>query len=351
MHYPICENWDENVCEIKIDKGDKPEKQGNFFRVSGSVRNAHADNCNLPHLRLDVSFLDNKGKPLDVGVLGEEVENPNLRGNVIHVSDRAVSPDETTSFKFEGIWNDKIEKVEVKTRPKIAEALELLAASRPKGLELAKINPWQDKISLAGKSAVIQRGDIVLDAGPAQGIVKVFSAMIAMVTNSPYHHAMLYDCDWKVVHATWPKVERNSLESLYLNQPDAVLTWVRPKFKDGRAVTKAEAKKALAFAAKQIGRDYDVIANVGFLLRSDGLPGMPLDIEKLFQERNWLADHSKWHCSELAGGAWSLTVGLDLVEDMTQKDFLSPADIYTSLYHDIVCSLVIKDGKAKLYTK
>lgn len=350
MHYPICENWDENVCEIKLDKGAKPEKQGNFFRVQGSVKNVHADNCNLPHIRLDVSFFDKKGKPLDVGVLGEEEENVNLRGNVVHVSDRAISPNETTFFKFEGIWNDMIEKVEVKTHPK-EERLLLLVPSVPAGLELTPINSWQDRISFEGKSAVIQRGDIVLDAGPAQGVIRVFSAMIAMVTNCPYHHAMVYDCGWNVVHATWPKVERNSLENLYLNQQDAVLTWVRPKYKNGKAVTEADAKKALAFASKQIGCDYDIIANAGFLFRADGLPGMPLEIEKLFQERNWLADHSKWHCSELAGGAWWLGAGLELVEDMRQKDFLSPADIYTSLYHDIVCSFVIKDGKAKLYTK
>lgn len=351
MHYPICDNWDEDVCNIKLEKGDKPLKQGDFFKVSGTVRNVHADKCNLPHLRLNVTFLDSHGEPLEVGVLGEEEEEPNLRGNVIHVSDREVSPDEATDFKFEGIWNDKISTVEVKTRPKIAEKPLLLAASRPAGLELKAINSWQDIISLDGKSATIQRGDIVLDAGPAQGVIKVFSAMIAMVTNSPYHHAMLYDCGWNVVHATWPKVERNSLENLYLNQPDAVLTWARPRFNDARQVTEANAKKALAFASKQIGCDYDLIANAGFLFRADGLPGMPLAIEKLFQDRNWLADHKKWHCSELAAGAWWLGAGLELVKDMRQKDFLSPADIYTSLYHDVVCTLIIKDGKPRLYTK
>lgn len=36
---------------------------------------------------------------------------------------------------------------------------------------------------------------------------------------------------------------------------------------------------------------------------------------------------------------------------MTQKDFLSPADIYDSYYLDVVCTLEVADGEARLYTK
>lgn len=350
MPNPICQNWDENVCKITFDKSDKPEKQGGFFCITGKVRNVNASNCDLPHLRLNVTFLDVQGKPLEVGVLGEDVKDPNERGNVIHVTDRAISPNETVPFKFEGIWDDRINKVVIKTRPKGLKTL-AFAPSIPEGLILKKVNTWQDEISLGGVTAVIQRGDIILDAGPAQGVSKVFCEMITNVTNSPYHHAMLYDCSWNVVHATWPEVESNSLENLYLNRPDAVLTWVRPKFKSGKAVTESDAKKTLKFALDQKGHDYDMIANAGFLFRADGLPGVPAEMEKLFQNRDWLNNQEKWFCSELASGAWWYGAKLELVEDMLQKDFLSPADIYTSVYHDIVCTLMIKGGKAELHIK
>lgn len=350
MHHPICENWDSDACEIKLDNGDKPEKLGKYFRISGTAKNVHEQNCKLPHLRLDVEFLDAKGKSLELGVLGEEVDDPNAYGCIIHVSDRAVSPGETAKFKLEGLWNDKIKKVNVKTRPKV-EPHKDIPPSVPEELKFEKLNSWQDEISLGSKSAIIQRGDILLDAGPAEGVISVFSAMIAIITNSPYHHAMVYDCDWNVVHATWPKVERNTLEKLYLNMPEAVLSWVRPKYRDAKPVTESDADKALEFASKQIGCDYDLIANAGFLFRADGLPEMPVEIEKIFQNRNWLSDHKKWHCSELAAGAWWLGAGLELVEDMRQKDFLSPADIYTSHHHDVVCTLIIKNGRPRLYTK
>lgn len=349
MHHPICENWNSDACEIVLDNGEKPEKQGDYFRVSGTAKNTHELNCKLPHLRLNVEFFDSKGKNLDMGVLGEEVDDSANCGCIVHVSDRAVSPDETAQFKLEGLWNPKIKTVKVSTRPKVEPGTDV-PPSVPDGLKIEPLNAWQDRITLGEKSAIVQRGDIVLDAGPAEGVISVFSAMIAIVTNSPYHHAMIYDCDWNVVHATWPVVERNTLKKLYLNMPDSILTWVRPKYPQ-RPVTQEDAAKALEFASKQIGLEYDLIANAGFLFRADGLPEMPKDLEKLFQNRNWLSKRKKWHCSELAAGAWWLGAGLELVKDMRQKDFLSPADIYTSHLHDMVATLIIRDGKPQLYTK
>jgi hypothetical protein len=184
--------------------------------------------------------------------------------------------------------------------------------------------------------------------------------MIRLVTENPYHHAMFYDHNWRVVHATWPHVQSNYLQCLYLQKPEVTLTWVRPKYhkldkKTGKItytkVKSADASKGLAFAERQIGDHYDLIGNVGFLFRADGLPDMPPELRKIFQNRDWLSDRDKWFCSELASGAWWLGAGLELVDDMRQKDFLSPADIYNSLYHDVVCTLQITNGKASFYTK
>jgi len=225
-------------------------------------------------------------------------------------------------------------------------------------LKLTPINDWQEELSLNGKKTLIQRGDIILDAGPVDGFVGIFTLMIRLVTESPYHHAMFYDHDWRVVHATWPHVQSNYLQCLYLQKPDLILSWVRPKFhkkEDGAVktwpVTAADAAKALKFAEKQIGDHYDLIANAGFLFRADGLPGMPHELQELFQNRNWLASHDEWYCSELASAAWWFGAKLALVDDMQSKDFLSPADIYDSLYLDLVCTLIVENGEAVLYTK
>ncbi len=230
--------------------------------------------------------------------------------------------------------------------------------AKPTDIRFTKINDWQEELSLGSKKAIIQRGDIVLDAGPGSAMINIFSLIIRLVTDNPYHHAMFYDEAGRVVHATWPTVESNYLQCLYLKAEDATLTWVRPKHHkkedDKMVYTPVNAKEALdslQFCEKQIGDHYDLIANAGFLFRADGLPCMPEELYRLFQNRNWLSRRDEWFCSELASAGWWNGANLALVDDMKQKDFLSPADIYDSLYVDAVCTLIIEKGEANLYVK
>ncbi len=218
--------------------------------------------------------------------------------------------------------------------------------------ELREINEWQDELRIGGKRAIIQRGDIMFVAGEnITDITGVFGSAVILVTNNPYYHAALYDHAWRFVHAGWPKVESRDLRSFYLKKENVILTWVRPKHPDGRAVTEEETRRAIDFVEDQIGKSYDVLANLSFVLRADGLSEIPPIIHKIFQDRNWLQDKEKWHCSELVGAAWYEAAKVTFVKDMKTKTYLSPADIYDSIYQDLVCTLKIKDGKPKLLTK
>ncbi|MBN2378363.1 hypothetical protein JXM67_00975 [candidate division WOR-3 bacterium] len=178
-------------------------------------------------------------------------------------------------------------------------------------LKLAEINDWQETISLGSKSAMIQRGDIILDAGPTDGIVRVFTLIIQLVTENPYHHALVYDHNWRIVHATSPHVQSNFLQTLYFDRKEVTLTWARPKHhkRDREKIetwpaTMNEASDVIKFAEEQIGKDYDMRGNIGFLFRADGLPSTPPDLQTLFQNRDWLHKKDEWFCSELASGAW-----------------------------------------------
>ncbi len=218
--------------------------------------------------------------------------------------------------------------------------------------QIRELNPWQDELRLGNRKAVIQRGDILFIAGEnVIDITGVFGAAVILVTNNSYYHMALYDHAWRFVHAGWPKVESRDLRSFYLAKSNVTLTWGRPCHPDARPVTEEEARKALDFAEKQIGKSYDVLSNLSFVLRADGLPEIPAFLCKLFQERNWLDDKDKWHCSELVGAAWYHGADVAFVNDMKNKTYLSPADIYDSLYQDVVCTLKIRDGKFKLLTK
>jgi uncharacterized protein YycO len=217
---------------------------------------------------------------------------------------------------------------------------------------LREINTWQDELILGAKRAVIQRGDVVFVAGQnVNNIVGVFGAVVTLVTHNQYYHVLLYDHAWRFVHAGWPKVESQDLRGFYLKEADVSLTWGRPKHQDGRQVSAEEAKKVINFVETQIGKPYDVLANLSFLLRMDGLPEIPPLVQKLFQDRNWLHDRNKWHCSELVGAAWFHGAGVSFVKDVKSKTYLSPADIYDSLYQDLVCTLRKREGKYTLLTK
>jgi uncharacterized protein YycO len=218
--------------------------------------------------------------------------------------------------------------------------------------QFREINTWQDELRLGSKKAVIQRGDIIFIAGEnVTDITGVFGTAVTLVTNSPYYHMALYDHAGRFVHAGWPKVESRDLRTSYLKKTSVILTWGRPIHHDGSPVTEKEASEVIRFSEEQIGKPYDVLANLSFLLRSDGLPEVPPILHGLFQERNWLHDSRKWHCSELVGAAWFHGAGVSFVDDMKSKIYLSPADIYDSLYQDVVCTLKRRDGRFKLLTK
>ncbi len=217
---------------------------------------------------------------------------------------------------------------------------------------IREINEWQDELRLGHKKALIQRGDIIFIAAEnITDITGVFGSAVILVTNNPYYHMAMYDHSWRFIHAGWPKVESRDLRSFYLTKQNVILTWGRPKHQDGRPVTEKEANSATAFAEEQIGKSYDVLANLSFVLRADGLAEIPPLVHKIFQDRNWLHDRDKWHCSELLGAAWYHAAEVVFVEDVKSKTYLSPADIYDSLYQDLVCTLKIRDGKPTLLTK
>lgn len=217
---------------------------------------------------------------------------------------------------------------------------------------IRELNTWQDELTLGTKKTTVQRGDIIFVGGEnISDVVGVFGSAVTLVTHNPYYHMLLYDHAWRFVHAGWPRVESRDLRSFYLNKSNVVLTWGRPRHHDGTSVTADEAQKVISFAEAEIGKPYDVLANLSFLLRMDGLSEMPPLVHKIFQERNWLEDRNKWHCSELVGAAWYHGAGVSFVEDMKSKIYLSPADIYDSLYQDVVCTLKLRDGRFRLLTK
>jgi hypothetical protein len=217
---------------------------------------------------------------------------------------------------------------------------------------IREINTWRDELILGTKRAVIQRGDVVFVAGQdVNNIVGVFGAVVTLVTRNQYYHVLLYDHAWRFVHAGWPKVESQDIRGSYLKEADVSLTWGRPRHRDGQPISEEEAKKVIDFAEAEIGKPYDVLANLSFLLRMDGLPEIPPLVQKMFQDRNWLEDRNKWHCSELVGAAWFHGASISFVEDVKSKTYLSPADIYDSLYQDVVCTLKLRDGRFKLLTK
>lgn len=217
---------------------------------------------------------------------------------------------------------------------------------------IREINQWQDEIRMGRKRAVIQRGDILFIAGEnVSDVTGLFGSAVILITHNPYYHMGIYDHGWRFVHAGWPKVESRDLRSYYLKKSDVTITWGRPKHPDLSPVTPGEVRKALDFAEKQIGKSYDVLANLSFIFRADGLPEIPPVVKKIFQERNWLQDGKRWHCSELVGAAWFHGADVTFVKDMKNKTYLSPADIYDSLYQDLVCTLKKRDGKITLLTK
>jgi len=217
---------------------------------------------------------------------------------------------------------------------------------------LKPFNEWQEELSVGKKHTVIQRGDIVLVSGEdVSDIPGVVGAMVSVATRSHFYHAIIYDRGWRFIHAEIPKVESDNLDAAYFGKSKIALTWVRPRRPDSRPIPAADTGKVIQFAEEQIGKPYDFLATISFVMRSDGLAEIHLPLRKYFRYRNWLQDDDKWYCSELAGAAWYNGAGVIFVDETKNKTYLSPADIYDSLYQDVVCTLKVHEGKFILLTK
>jgi hypothetical protein len=339
----LCDQWNADACDITIDPPNL-KRVGDFFIVTGTATNKI--NCTLPHvmLRLMMHYKDPEREP--------------MLQDTFHVTDCALQPGESFKFKIEGEYEDEMDYVSIDVRPSDRSILpdtdqeESPIDSSVELPVLSPINDWQEKLSFAGKEAIIQRGDIVLIAGEnIDDLADLMASVVTMVTRSIYYHAIVYDHDWNFIHAFATEVFRDNIENFFFKRTNVTLTWLRPKHLDNSAATEDETQEVIEFATEQLGKPYDLLANVAFLLRADGLPGIPEFIQKLFQNRNWLHDKGKWHCSELAGASWYNTCGVQFVVDMKSKTYLSPADIYDSLFQDVVCTLKIVNGEFEMLTK
>ncbi len=110
----LCETWDENCCKVS---DVEVKKAGDYFVVTGKVT-ANSDlECVLPQLRLNVNLLDKHGRKIRTGVLGPVHRGMSSSGDILHLTDRALSPGELMFFKLEGLWNEHIESCSVDVKP------------------------------------------------------------------------------------------------------------------------------------------------------------------------------------------------------------------------------------------
>jgi hypothetical protein len=219
---------------------------------------------------------------------------------------------------------------------------------------LSELDEWREVLFLGPyKRAEIHRGDVVLVTDEdVDDVAEVMGAVVTMVTHSVYYHALVYDHAWHFIHAFATEVFADDIRDFYLKKTNVTLTWLRPRHADpGRTIGAGETAAVVEFARRQVGKPYDLWANLAFLFRADGVSRVPDWLRTLFQNRNWLEDHGKWHCSELAAAAWWSGCGVRFTDDMQSKTFLSPADLSDSIYGDVVCSLKIKNGGYQLLTK
>ncbi|MBN2378364.1 hypothetical protein JXM67_00980 [candidate division WOR-3 bacterium] len=114
----LCESWDRDACNVSDVKF---EKAGDYFVLTGTARARGDLGCVLPQLRLDVSFFDKDGNKLNLGILKDRYNLMNIDGDTIHLADRALEPGEEFPFKLEGLWDKRMHRVEVSTKPYIRE--------------------------------------------------------------------------------------------------------------------------------------------------------------------------------------------------------------------------------------
>jgi len=214
---------------------------------------------------------------------------------------------------------------------------------------------WREYIILGDRRAMIQRGDIMLLTGQrVDEIAELFAAAVTYFTRSVYYHAMIYDHRWKFWHAYETSVFSARVPEFFFNETEVSLSWLRPRRHDGGPITGLDTARVVNFARRQNGKKYDLWANAAFLFRADGMMWIPACIRpilwNLFQNRNWLRNPNRWHCSELAAASWLMGADVTFVDGMKQKIFVSPADLYDSIYTELVCTLRLSGGAFQLLT-
>jgi cell wall-associated NlpC family hydrolase len=314
----LCRLWDENACRVE---NLTFRRTGDFFVVRGRVTNTLG--CIIPHPELRLELFDSSAKLLYC--------------KVFHLVKRRFEPGDACEFKFEDEWRKGAASARVVTNP--------ANSSRD-------LNEWQDELICGPKHAVIQRGDMVFaSVSEVTESPLVFGSIVQLVTRSPYYHMVMYDHGGRFVHAGWPKVEARNIWQYYFKRPNTVLAWGRPRTPDGRSPKSDEASQAVAFLEKRIGKPYDILGNLPFIFRADGLAKIPFFLRKLTQDRGTSHDKKTWQCSEIVAAAWYNAAHVSFVEDMHDRTYLSPADIYESTSTDIVCILRLNNGGTTLMVK
>jgi hypothetical protein len=309
-------------------------RSGDFLLVEGTVTNVTQKS--LPHLLLRIKVYNTKGRL----ILTDD----------FHLTNRRLRPAQTSRFKYEGEWKEGISAVKVSACPYPSE-MDIAVDPSPL-IKIRELNLFQDELSVGDKKAVVQAGDLifarvddVLDKSAALG------GPVRLVTRSPYYHMLIYDHGGRFIHAFWPTTEENTLERFYLRRPNLLLAWGRPVHSDGTQVSPKEGARAVGFARTQIGKPYDVAANLSYLFRTDGMQKVPYFLRRIFDKSNRFKSSRKWQCSGLACAAWYHAAGIVFADNLHDRMYLSPADIAESIYCKLICNLRITEGEPLLLTR
>ncbi len=327
----LCKLWDENACRVE-DLTFR--RTGDFFVVRGRVTNTL--DCTIPHPELRLELFDAFKKLIYT--------------KVFHIVKRRFGPGETCEFKFEDEWRKGSARARVVTNP--SNSSREIRVAPPPHLAINELNEWQDELVCGTKHAVIQKGDMVFaSVSEVTEPPLVFGSIVQLVTRSPYYHMVMYDHGGRFVHAGWPRVEARDICQYYFKRPNTVLAWGRPRTPGGRSPEPGEASQAVAFLEKRIGKPYDILGNLPFIFRADGLARVPFFLRKMTQDRSTAAEKRNWQCSEIVAAAWYNAAHVSFVENMHDRTYLSPADIYESTNTDIVCILRLNNGGTTLLVK
>ncbi|GEM_PF-1552888 len=330
-HIPIAKQWDSRACRIS---NPVLEKDGDFFIVKGKVMNITS--YALPHLQLRVSIYS--------------AENRLLLRDDFHLSDRKLLPGRPADFKLEGEWREGMSRVRVDVCPHPSKFNPNIAPSSR--IKIREIDSYRDELILGEKRMSLQTGDLVfVKADDVTDETILFGGIVKLLTRSPFYHMIIYDHGGRFVHAGWPKVEVNNLWRIFLRKPNISLFWGRPLHHNGREVAAEEGARAVAFAKREIGKRYDIGANISYLFRSDGMQKTPMILRKVFDNNNYFRNRRRWQCSGIVCAAWYDAAGILFGDNINDITYLSPADIYESIYCKLLCTLEIIHGEARLLTK